>query len=178
VGVAGQLTSSEVTDALAFYESKAGQGFTQSLIDQLRLPPGAVTEREYIMRYMTVDQVLELKEFVQKPVARKLMVDKITQRALGELCPFRSRELALETMLRLTGARKDGARRMGRAARDALAGQFGRIRNIAALPPSKRDIRLHGARDHEDPNPHAGHGITPDLSHARAQYGGGADFAK
>lgn len=80
VGVAGQLTSSEVTDALAFYESKAGQGFTQSLIDRLRLPPEReATGADYIMRYMTVDQVLELKEFVQKPVARKLMVDKITE---------------------------------------------------------------------------------------------------
>ena len=28
---------------------------------------------------MTPDQVLEMKEFVKKPVARKLMVDKITE---------------------------------------------------------------------------------------------------
>jgi hypothetical protein len=79
-GISGQLTSSEVTDALAFYESKAGQGFTQSLIDRLRLQPGEdETGTDYVLRYMTPDQVLEMKEFVKKPVARKLMVEKITQ---------------------------------------------------------------------------------------------------
>jgi hypothetical protein len=79
-GISGQLTSSEVTDALAFYESKAGQGFTQSLIDRFQLPPGQeVTGTDYMMRYMTADQSLEMKEFVKKPVARKLMVDKVTE---------------------------------------------------------------------------------------------------
>jgi hypothetical protein len=79
-GISGQLTSSDVTDALAFYESKAGQGFAQSIIDRFRLPPGQdVTDTDYILRYMTPEQVLELKKFVQKPVARKLMVDKVTQ---------------------------------------------------------------------------------------------------
>jgi hypothetical protein len=74
------LTSSEVTDALAFYKGKAGQGFTQSLIDRFRLPPGQdVTGTDYVLRHMTPDKVLEMKEFVKKPVARKLMVDKITQ---------------------------------------------------------------------------------------------------
>lgn len=77
--ISGQLTSSDVTDALAFYESKAGQGFTQSIIDRLKLPPGTETGTDYVLRYMTADQVLEMKEFVQKPVARKLMVDKIAQ---------------------------------------------------------------------------------------------------
>jgi hypothetical protein len=79
-GISGQLTSSEVTDALAFYESKAGRGFTQSLIDRFRLPPGQdETGIDYVLRYMTSEQVLEVKEFVKKPIARKLMVDKITQ---------------------------------------------------------------------------------------------------
>lgn len=82
-GINGQLTSSEVNDALAFYESKAGQGFTQSLIDRFRLPPGQdVTGTDYVLRYMTPDQVLEMKEFVKKPVARKLMVDKITEHVI------------------------------------------------------------------------------------------------
>ena len=79
-GISGQLTSSEVTDALAFYESKAGQAFTQSSIDRFRLPPGQdETGLDYVLRYMTPEQVLEVKEFVKKPVARKLMVDKVTQ---------------------------------------------------------------------------------------------------
>ena len=74
------MTSSDVTDALAFYESKAGQAFTQSSIDRFRLPPGQEeTDTDYILRYMTPDQVLEMKEFVKKPVARKLMADKLTQ---------------------------------------------------------------------------------------------------
>ena len=77
--ISGQLTSSDVTDALAFYESKAGQGFTESIIDRFKLPLGTETGTDYVMRYMTADQVLEMKEFVQKPVARKLMVDKIAQ---------------------------------------------------------------------------------------------------
>jgi hypothetical protein len=79
-GISGQLTSSEVTDALAFYESKAGQAFTQSSIDRFRLPPGQdETGTDYILRYMTPQQVLQMKDFVQKPVARKLMVDKVTE---------------------------------------------------------------------------------------------------
>lgn len=80
-GISSQLTSSEVTDALAFYESKAGQAFTQSSIDAFRLPPGQdETGPDYILRYMTPEQVLEMKAFVKKPVARKLMVDKIVER--------------------------------------------------------------------------------------------------
>jgi len=80
VGISGQLSSSDVTDALAFYESKAGQGFTQSLIDRFRLPPGQEkTGTDYMLRYMTADQALEMKEFMQKPVARKLMAEKLTQ---------------------------------------------------------------------------------------------------
>jgi len=79
-GLSGQLTSSEVTDALAFYESKAGQGFTQSLIDRFRLPPGQeLTGTDYMLRYMTAEQALEMKEFVKKPVARKLMMNRVTQ---------------------------------------------------------------------------------------------------
>jgi hypothetical protein len=68
--ISGQLTSSDVTDALAFYESKAGQGFTESIIDRFKLPLGTETGTDYVMRYMTADQVLEMKEFVQKPVAQ------------------------------------------------------------------------------------------------------------
>lgn len=75
-GIAGRLTSSEVTDALAFYESKAGQGFTRGSIAQLNLPPGRQVS---MLDYMTADQLLEMKEFVKKPIARKLMMDKLTQ---------------------------------------------------------------------------------------------------
>jgi hypothetical protein len=79
-GISGQLTASEVADALTFYESKAGQGFTQSIIDRFQLPPGREqTGTDYMLRYMTPEQALEMKEFVKKPVARKLMLDKVTQ---------------------------------------------------------------------------------------------------
>ena len=78
-GISGQLTSSEVADALAFYESQAGQAFTQASIDRLRLPAGQETEADSLLRYMRPEQVLDIKEFVQKPVARKLMVGKVTQ---------------------------------------------------------------------------------------------------
>lgn len=74
--LAGQLTSSEVTDALAFYESKAGQGFRQGSLAQMKLPPG---QKISMLDYMTADQLLEMKEFVKKPVARKLMKDNLTQ---------------------------------------------------------------------------------------------------
>jgi hypothetical protein len=79
-GISGQLTASEVTDALTFYESKAGQGFTQSIIDRFQLPPGRQqTGTDYMLRYMTPEQALEMKEFAKKPVARKLMLDKVMQ---------------------------------------------------------------------------------------------------
>lgn len=32
-----------------------------------------------MLDYMTADQLLEMKEFIKNPVARKLMVDKVPQ---------------------------------------------------------------------------------------------------
>lgn len=49
---------------------------SQASLAQMKLPPG----REVAMLdYMTADQLLEMKEFIKNPVARKLMVDKVPQ---------------------------------------------------------------------------------------------------
>jgi hypothetical protein len=104
-GISGQLTASEVADALTFYESKAGQGFTQSIVDRFRLPPGGEqTGTDYMLRYMTPEQALEMKEFVKKPVARKLMLDKVTeQKSVMDAVQHRILELIQECVRKPAG---------------------------------------------------------------------------
>jgi hypothetical protein len=77
----GQLSTTEVADALAFYRSKAGQQITQARFDEAR----AGAPQRPITDYITADQGAELLQFLKRPVARKLMEENVLeQKAIEE----------------------------------------------------------------------------------------------
>lgn len=97
-----QLSGDEAVEATTFYRSEVGRKFTQVSFDYVERPMGTMD----FVAAMTVDGVLKLREFFVRPVARKLLLERITQQqpAMARL-DQRMRELA-EKCLQGTARRR------------------------------------------------------------------------
>jgi hypothetical protein len=91
VSIEEGLSDVETVEAITFYRSEVGKKFTQLSFDSME----RATEPMDFIGVIRVEGALELRKFFARPVARKLLLEKITlQQSAMDRLGLRLRELA------------------------------------------------------------------------------------